>query len=272
LKRILKDHTIDCVISDNRYGLWGKSLYTVFITHQLSIKCPAALKFFEPVLYRISSFFINKYDECWIPDAEGENNLSGELSHHISLPENGKFIGLLSRFDSPVENELEKKYDLLAIVSGPEPHRSLLLQNLLDQFKNINLSSLIVSGEPQEKQDSMINENIRLVSHLSTKAMREAMLQSEVVICRAGYSSIMDLVALKRKSILIPTPGQTEQEYLGDYLIKKKVFFSVAQKEFHIQAALKEINHFGDSSKISTEKKYEVAIKGLINKINKVVR
>ncbi len=268
LKKIICEHKIDCVISDNRYGLWNRSVHTIFITHQLSIKCPVGLKFLEPLLYRINHCFIKKYDECWVPDSAGENNLSGELSHQIRLPHNGMFVGLLSRFDSTIEKTAEKKYDLLAIISGPEPHRSLLLHNVLAQLKELNISSLVVSGEPQKNYDRMINGNIRLVSHLSSNAMKEAIMQSEVVICRAGYSGIMDLVSLRKKAILIPTPGQTEQEYLSEYLKQKKIFYAVSQKEFKMEAALKETDRFGDFSKISFDKEYSTAIKGLIRKIN----
>lgn len=267
LKKIINDHKINCIISDNRYGLWNNDVYTVFITHQLSIKCPKYLRFLEPFLFCINHFFINKFDECWIPDAEGENNLSGELAHRFPLPTHGKFIGLLSRFDSLIEKELPKTYDLMAIISGPEPHRSLLQENLIVQLKSLRLSSLIVAGEPQQHYDKMINDNIRLVSHLTTNEMKEAIMQSEVIICRAGYSGIMDLVSLKKQAILIATPGQTEQEYLAQYMMQKGIFYSVRQKEFKIETALKELNRFGNISKISTEKKYLTAIKILIAKI-----
>ena len=41
LEKIIRQHSIEIVISDNRFGLWNKSLKTVYITHQVMIKCPA---------------------------------------------------------------------------------------------------------------------------------------------------------------------------------------------------------------------------------------
>jgi len=268
LKKIIRNHQMDCVISDNRYGLWNKTVRTVFITHQLSIKCPAAFRFIEPLLYKINLFFIKKFDECWIPDAAGKGNLSGELSHAKPLPSSGAYIGMLSRFDFSSEQLAGKKYKFLAIISGPEPYRSLLLEKMILELKKANAPALIVAGEPHKKYTRMLDDNVRLVSHLNAADMKEAILHADVIICRAGYSGIMDLASLKKKAILIPTPGQTEQEYLAQYLSEKKMFYAISQSKLNLEAALNEINQFGDFSEISFEKKYLNTIKGFLEKVN----
>jgi hypothetical protein len=45
----------------------------------------------------------------------------------------------------------------------------------------------------------------------------------------------MDLVYLKKKALLIPTPGQTEQEYLADYYKKENLFYSVSQDSLDLE-------------------------------------
>jgi len=67
---------------------------------------------------------------------------------------------------------------------------------------------------------------------------------SKYIVSRAGYTTIMDLIALKRTAILVPTPGQTEQEYLSDYYSEKKIFLKMIQKKFDINEALKNINEY----------------------------
>lgn len=268
LGRMIDEHQIDLVIADNRYGLWNTKVHAVFIIHQLYIKCPPGLGFMEPLLYSINHFFINRFNACWIPDAAGSDNLSGALAHGKALPGNATFIGWLSRFDESKLNSI-KKYDLLCIVSGPEPHRSLLLEQVLDQLKKINVTVLVIAGEPQKKYDRMLSDTVRLVSHLKADEMEQAIQQSQLVVCRAGYSGIMDLVALKKNALLIPTPGQTEQEYLAKYLQQKGVFYSVAQDELNLEKALGEVNRYGNFSGLHAERGYATKIKKLMEALKK---
>ncbi|MCX6290402.1 MAG: glycosyltransferase [Bacteroidetes bacterium] len=228
LKKIIRRHQIDAVISDNRFGLWNPDIFSVFITHQVMIKCPPALRLMEPFLYFINSLFIKQYDECWIPD--DDKNLSGDLSHRHKLPSNAVYIGTLSRWKGKINHQREKKYEVIGIVSGPEPHRSSLEKLFTEQFRNSK--ALIVGGKPGEKKETAIHENTTVVSHLDSRELLEAVLASNLVVCRAGYSGIMDMVAIGMDAVLVPTPGQTEQLYLADYLCKRKFFFSVRQEKF----------------------------------------
>ncbi len=239
LKKIIADEKIEAVISDNRYGLWNKKIHSVFITHQVMIKCPAWLRFLEPLLYRINKFLISKYDECWIPD--DERKLSGDLAHHYPLPLNAKLIGTLSRWKGEKISPAEKKYEVLGILSGPEPHRSSFEKMLREQAEKSKRNCLIVSGKPNTQNEIITNENLSIISHLDSKQLLNAIMASEIVVCRSGYSSIMDFDAIGKNAILIPTPGQTEQIYLAGYLKQAKKHFSVDQKNFQLQNSIEEI-------------------------------
>ncbi|HIA07204.1 MAG TPA: glycosyltransferase [Flavobacteriales bacterium] len=241
LKKLITEHRLDAVISDNRYGLWSKKIYSVFITHQIIIKCPPALRFLEPVLRGITGFFIGKYHRCWVPDVKEGDNLSGDLAHKRLLP-SLKFIGPLSRFAHLTGTSYEKKYDVIATLSGPEPQRSIFEKLIIGQLNGTELKGIVVRGVPGE---SASNQNgVVIHSHLNTEKMYDAIMSSDVVLSRPGYSTIMDLAALGKKAVFVPTPGQTEQEYLAGMLKKRGLFYSESQHEFKLDAALTKANEF----------------------------
>lgn len=225
LKKIVERYDIDVVVSDNRFGLWCKSVHSVYMTHQLMVKMPRGLQWMEWAVWRFHRWFIKHYDECWVPDIEGERNLSGDLSHKYPLLKNTRFIGPLSRFSTiPVKLEdvrveaealdLKERYDVVAVLSGPEPHRTNLEREITD---NSRQSLLIVQGLPAD--DLRLAEHkgrIDYIPHLPTGLLQWYMQEAEEIVCRSGYSSIMDLYTIGRKAHLIPTPGQTEQIYLAE--------------------------------------------------------
>jgi len=216
LSNLLKTEHFDQIISDNRFGMWNKHIHSIYITHQLMIKMPQGLKFLEPFVHFIHKVFINRYDECWIPDLKENGGLSGDLAHEYPLPRNAKFIGTLSRFDGMGNITPTHEYEVVVVVSGIEPQRTLFEESLMLKYKNRAEKILIVGGQPQQKETKKEAGNITLVSHLSTIELAAAFLGAKKIISRSGYSTIMDLEALKclHKAEFIPTPGQTEQEYL----------------------------------------------------------
>ncbi len=239
LNSLIKENKINAVISDNRFGLWNKKVYTVFITHQIAIKLPPALKFFEKLLYKINIYFIEKFDECWIPDFIGTPNLTGDLSHKRKPPRNARFINPLSRFKLGQLKQPENFiYDILIVLSGPEPQRTLLEDKILSQLKSSPFKACVVRGLPDKKTTTDITPRIRMISFANDEKLLRLLSVSKMLISRAGYSTIMDLVTLRKPAILIPTPGQTEQEYLARHLAKSKVFLFVQQNNFSIEKHL----------------------------------
>ncbi len=216
LDHLLRTEHFDQIISDNRFGLWSKRTHSTYITHQLMVKMPLGLKFLEPLVHFIHKAIINCYNECWIPDVEQNKGLSGDLAHKYPLPRNAKFIGTLSRFQGLENGIAGTDYDVVAVVSGVEPQRTLFEKSLTLKFQDRNEKTLIVYGQPQQNKTESQIGNITFVSHLSTQELASAFLGAKKIISRSGYSTIMDLVALKclHKAEFIPTPGQTEQEYL----------------------------------------------------------
>lgn len=235
LLKTVREYHIDAVISDNRFGLFHPRIPCVILTHQLLVKSPYQ-KWTEPWLQRLNYFFINKFNTCWVVDCPGSENLAGELSHPQRMPKRVTYLGCLSRFEyRKVEAPI---YRLLILLSGPEPQRSLLEQELIDQLLALDLPALLVSGEPGTPYDRMLSPKLRQVNHLQARALNEALLQAELIVTRSGYTSVMDLVKLRRKAVLIPTPGQTEQEYLAQYLMEQGYFPCMDQENLSLKQAM----------------------------------
>jgi len=239
LKKIAKEKDIDLIISDNRFGLYHATIASVYITHQLLIK--TGNRFTENIAQKIHFHFIKKFTQCWVPDIEGNNNLAGELSHPKKYPDNIKYIGPLSRFE---KKTIEKKYDLLILISGPEPQRSIFEKLLFNQLQQFTGTVLFIKGLPGEGSVDQ-QKNILIRGHLPANELSEAIQQSKLVIARSGYTSIMDLVKLQQRAVLVPTPGQTEQEYLAQHLAAQKIFYTIEQNKFMLDKVLQAAENAG---------------------------
>ena len=235
LKRIIQDHKIDIVISDNRFGLWNRKIKSVYVTHQLLIPLPDKLKYFEWIGVLFHRFFITKYSLCFIPDLPGELNVSGRLTHKVRLPENIRFIGILSRFANTVSSQ-EKK-DIFphntVILSGPEPQRSIFRQKIVEILKHRESPVVVLEGKPGNPAEVLRTGNIISYNHLPSYEMQKIISESRSVVTRSGYTSVMELISLNCSALLVPTPGQTEQEYLARYLSEKGWFETVSQKNLN---------------------------------------
>ncbi len=238
VQKLVEKEQIDIIISDNRYGCKSKSTKNIFITHQLNIIVP--FKPLERLVNKINHFLINRFDECWVPDFEGEKSLAGKLSKRGKI-KNVKYLGPLSRLE--IVNA-DPKYDIIAVISGPEPQRTKFEKGIIGELKSTQLKSLVVQGKANEMNQFQLSKKIEVVSFLDSSQLSKAIQSSEIVICRSGYSSIMDLIKLKKKAILVPTPGQTEQEYLALRLQEKRQFCVQQQATFTLKKGLKEIENY----------------------------
>lgn len=267
LKKIVKKYGIDGILSDNRFGLHHPAVPCVYITHQLLIK--TGNSFTEKIAQRIHARFIKKYSACWVPDFEGDQNLAGVLSHPLHYPDNVKYIGCLSRFKK--KPAVLTRHQLLILISGPEPQRSIFENCLLKQLKNFSGSVLLVRGLPGLVNDTSDvidnNKNLSIQNHLDAAALNEAIQSAEMVICRSGYTTVMDLVKLQQKAILVPTPGQTEQEYLAEHLMAQGLFFTMPQDGFVLSAALSKAAQFSYQIPLYDMEQYKKAITGFIGSL-----
>lgn len=209
---------------------------SVILCHQLNL--PLKPRF----LARIADWFhhlaLSRFSEIWIPDFEGENNLSGDLSHSNRRRRKVKFIGILSRMR---RRESELEYDAAIVLSGPEPQRSILEHMLVEQAIALPLRTIIIQGKTRARQHYFVEEHVEVASYFTSEELNGCLAASKVVVCRSGYSSLMDLAALGKKALLIPTPGQGEQEYLARYLSGKSGFAYQMQDRLNLGEGLKNV-------------------------------
>lgn len=224
LQDIIRDYQIDLVISDNRFGLYSDLVPSVYITHQIHIQAPGIV---ENGLFKLHGKYIKRFDRCWIPDIEGGNNLSGELGHGV-LPGNCQYIGPLSRL---TQVDTAKQYDYCALISGPEPQRSKFEELVIGAFESRKESLLVLSGKPEDNGTGN-RGNIEIINHQQDIDLARSICSSGAVIARPGYSSLMDLAKLGVGCVFVPTPGQTEQEYLASYHHEKNGIPFLRQKDF----------------------------------------
>ena len=235
LRRFAGGEALDVVISDNRYGLYGGGRLSVFITHQLAIRSslgPAA----DWLLRRLNYSYIRRFSVCWVPDLAGADNLAGMLSHPREMPAIPvRYIGWLSRLETVKE---EIVYDLLILLSGPEPQRAILEEMLMEQLTGGAGRTVLVRGLPKGGSVIKAPGGVVVFDHLPARELGRVIGQSRLVLARSGYSTIMDLVRLRRRAVYIPTPGQPEQEYLGRYMEERGIGVCIRQHGFVLKEAV----------------------------------
>lgn len=239
LRNAQRIHRWDLIISDNRYGFRHPGVPSVFITHQINIRTEFS-RGADLLLKKINLALIRRFDACWIPDEEAMPGLAGSLSHG-GIPPGSRYIGPLSRLMP--EADL-RRLGLLILLSGPEPQRSILESRILHALKNYQGTVTLVRGLPAEADLPVPQEGQVILNHLPAAEMGRMMGGAELVICRSGYSSVMDLVCTETPAVLIPTPGQTEQEYLARHLEREGFFPFIDQHTFTLEGALSVAKNF----------------------------
>ena len=236
LQKILKQVPCDRIISDGRYDMYSKTIPSFFISHQMRIMNPLRFQLFERGSETFNAFFFKRFQEIIIPDFK-ENNLSGDLSHNLKKIDEDKlhYVGILSDFS---RLDLEKDIDFFVSLSGPEPQRSILEQKIISQLQDLP-GSLVVSLGKTEETELPTKKDIQTYSYLSKEKREELLNRSKLVISRSGYSTIMDLATIGTKALMIPTPGQIEQEYLAQHLKKTNTCHTTTQEKLDLKKDVK---------------------------------
>ena len=237
VKKIVDEYAIDIIISDNRFTCLTDDTYNVYITHQLTVKSA----FGEKIATEVHKRYYERFNEVWVPDAEGKRNLSGRLGHDTEAEVPVKYVGPLTRFHPPeLLNMRPKKWWLVAMLSGPEPQRSILEKKLLAELAKFTEDTLLVRGIPGEESDQEHPyPHVTMVNHLADRELEEELLSTQFVLCRPGSSTLCDLSALGISPIVVPTPGQTEQEYLAAYHASERKVVNAPQRKFNLSEAVR---------------------------------
>lgn len=227
-------YDIDVIIADNRYGFRSSRVPSVFITHQSNIMMPQRFGWLQGTVRRMNHGYMKKFTRCWVPDLPGKPGLAGDLTWFGNTTGlKVDHIGPLSRFE-PAPAPVEKQFDVVAIFSGPEPQRTFLEEKVVPQLRASGLRYLVVRGIFSSAPPPAPHQ----VNFLTSQELQRVIEGSDLIVARSGYSTVMDMAALRKKVIFIPTPGQTEQQYLARRLKESGIAYSVQQDDFDLADAL----------------------------------
>jgi len=220
--KLVSKYGFDAIISDNRYGVYSTEVPSVFLCHQLRVLPPKSLRWGAPVVFFFHKSFFGRFRRVWIPDNAGSDNLSGVLSHGVDTGMPTFYIGPQSRFvglhADPVSAD---PAPVVALLSGPEPQRSFMEEVLTRELMRLNEPSILIRGVVQPGEPVQTGW-LKKVNYLHKEELFQVLSQAKWIVCRSGYSTLMDLSLLHKKAVLIPTAGQTEQEYLAENLARQK--------------------------------------------------
>ena len=241
VEKIISEYGVLGIVSDNRYGVRKYGIPSVFITHQLNVLSGNT----SWLSSKLHQRFIKKFDECWVPDFANPPYLSGKLGHIKGNKSSLKYIGPISRFQ---KKNLNAKYDLMIVLSGPEPQRTILEEILFKELKDFEGKILFVKGVIEKVQRLIRKDNIDIYNFMQSKELETAINESKLILSRSGYTTILDLAKLEKKAFFIPTPGQYEQEYLAKSLDKTGLVPFCKQKDFSLQKLINTSNYKGLSA------------------------
>ena len=228
VKKWIQKYEIDGIISDNRLGVFSNKIPSVFITHQLNVMTGNTTWFTS----KLHQYIIKKYNACWVPDVNAQLNLTGKLGHLENNSLNLRYLGPLSRMHKMA---LPIQYELMIILSGPEPQRGLLEAHLTEEVKRFDGKVVFVKGIIEAEQKKEQIGNVTYYNFMKTRQLEQTFNESKKVLCRSGYTTIMDLVKLHKKAFFIPTPGQYEQIYLAEKLQNEGLVPYATQDAFRIE-------------------------------------
>lgn len=245
VKKWVSEYNLKGIISDSRLGVYSKKVPSVFITHQLNVLSGNT----SWLTSSVQRLIIKKFDECWVPDTNEKPTLSGKLGHLKTASDSIKYLGPLSRM---TKTEVSSKYKLMVLLSGPEPQRSILEEILINDLKDYTGKTIFIKGIVQEEEIVEQVGNCTFYNFMTSEDLEQKINESEMLICRSGYTTIMDLAKLQKKALLIPTPGQYEQEYLAKRLFKQGRLMFVKQEKFKL-CDLEEVQAFSGLPEIKEE-------------------
>jgi len=229
----------DKVISDCRYDVYDTPQNSYLINHQLRFKTPFGA---ERVFEKWLASRMKRYRYILVPDFE-QKSLSVRLSHDLRYlqADKIKYIGILSHIS---KLDVPEDIEYFVSLSGPEIQRKLLEDKIISQLDQLEGKIVIAGGNP-ESDSNRVYEKFECYGFLGAKQQENFMNRAKFVVARAGYTTVMELVELNKKRVLLlPTPGQPEQEYLADYYEKKKYFHHVSQYRLKLRDDIEKSKQF----------------------------
>jgi UDP:flavonoid glycosyltransferase YjiC (YdhE family) len=263
VKALLRERTFDLILSDNRFNVRSPRIPSFVISHQLRFMTPPGTAWLEPVTEYFNYRYLKPFDGIIVPDMGDEQaNLTGRLAHQVRwLARTGKvyYAGILS---SASRVDTAEDVDVFISISGPEPQRTELERIILEHIPDVDGGRVVITlGQPEIKEVRQLTDRVTVHGYLDRAGQQEMLNRAKLVVCRSGYTTIMELAELGKKALLIPTPGQTEQEYLGRFYAERGYFHSVSQYSLDLARDLEAARKtggapFSSNTKANVERLY----------------
>jgi Glycosyltransferase family 28 C-terminal domain. len=264
LQQFCREQTIDAIISDNRFGFYHRSIPSVFISHQFHINTGLG-RLADALAQRLNYWCMNHFSACWVPDYKVNQSMAGLLSNPRKLPAVPvTYLGGISRF-TPCAAASGSQ--LLVLLSGPEPQRTIFENIILKELEALPAKAVLVRGLPAGDTITVTNPHLTVYNHATASRLNQLICASEMVICRPGYTTVMDLLKLGKKTIMVPTPGQTEQEYLAKHLHRQGWAYAVKQHAFSLSGAMEAARGFTYQLPVLNMEEYKATVRHFVHDI-----
>jgi uncharacterized protein (TIGR00661 family) len=268
VRKILRHKKFDMILSDNRFRVRSRHIPSFVIAHQLRFMTPPAVHYMDFVTEFFNYLYLSPFDRIIVPDVADETtNLAGRLAHQMHWLKNSKKVYYAGIISSVTKRTVAQDIDLFISISGPEPQRSQLEKIILDRVGDLKAGRIVITlGKPEVKETRQLSDRITVHGFLDRDGQGEMMNRAQLVVCRSGYTTVMELAELGKKALFIPTPGQTEQEYLGRYYAERGYFHSVSQYDLDLERDIEKARQlagtpFPSNSQENIERLYEEVFK-----------
>jgi UDP-N-acetylglucosamine transferase subunit ALG13 len=258
LRQYLEKNTVSAIVSDNRFGFYSTACRSIFITHQINIRTGTG-KLIDAIASRINRSLISRFSECWIPDTGKSPSLAGALALASSAPIPVKRIGVLSDFTTISVTRYRYRY--LFLLSGPEPQRTLFENIILGMKHKWRPHSILIRGllsTPISSHDESI------IDYAGRSQLNKLICDAEFVVCRSGYTTLMELTSLRKKVITVATPGQGEQQYLARYWHDSGIAATIDQEDLSWDTLTQTSRSFNFATVADAFPEYADAIRNLV--------
>jgi hypothetical protein len=233
-EKLVRERRIDAVVSDSRLGVWSREVPSYCLFHSLRQIIPGRPAALERLVERAQRHLLRGYRAILVPDVDGDDALAGDLAHDLDLDWGfGRvvYLGPVSELGSEAAAE---DIDYFFSLSGVEPHLTMLAERVLAALPLLPGRSVVTLGRPDAAGESREIGTAIVHGYLDRRAQGAMLARARVIVGRSGYTTLMELAGLGKRALFIPTPGQSEQEYLARLHRERGHVFSTTQSALDI--------------------------------------
>lgn len=235
-EKLVKQRGYDLIVSDSRFGVWSRVAPSYCILHSLRQLIPGRPRWLEKQVENSQRRLLRGFARVLIPDTLADGGISGELGHDPAIDWGAGRLAYIGPLSGVRRTCATEDIDFFFSVSGVEPHQSALGARVLDALPRLPGRVVVTLGRPSHSGEKRRVGNAEVYGYLDRRAQAEMLNRARVVVTRSGYTTLMELAELGKRALFIPTPGQSEQEYLAHFHRSRGHVWSTTQRTLDIPA------------------------------------